>query len=133
MNVDWAKIRGEYASGGGSYRALAQKHGVPLGTLKRRAAAEKWREGTSRGGRAPDAPFPSAGGQGGPLPRVVAKAARYLDLRMDALAQGEGNTGEVRLIVATAKMLAEISRREPGPDAQDVTIVDDIDGEDGHE
>lgn len=39
---DWGKIRKEYIKGGISYQKLAAKHGVPFGTLKRIAGAEKW-------------------------------------------------------------------------------------------
>ena len=40
--VSWRKIKAEYIAGGISQRALAEKHGVPLPTLARRAKKEKW-------------------------------------------------------------------------------------------
>lgn len=40
--MDWKKLRAEYIAGGTSYRKLAEKHGVPLGTLKRIAHDEDW-------------------------------------------------------------------------------------------
>jgi hypothetical protein len=40
--VDWKKLRAEYIAGGTSYRKLADKHHVPLGTLKRIAHDENW-------------------------------------------------------------------------------------------
>lgn len=42
--MDWNEIRKEYIKGGISYRALAAKYGVPLGTLADRAKAENWVE-----------------------------------------------------------------------------------------
>jgi hypothetical protein len=42
--VNWRKIKAEYIAGGISQRALAEKHGVPLPTLARRAKKEKWTE-----------------------------------------------------------------------------------------
>lgn len=42
--MDWNEIRKEYIQGGISYRELAAKYGVPLGTLADRAKAEKWVE-----------------------------------------------------------------------------------------
>ena len=42
--VSWRKIKAEYIAGGISQRALAEKHGVPLPTLARRAKKEKWTE-----------------------------------------------------------------------------------------
>ena len=43
MAVDWLKIKNEYVNGLGSYRVLAEKHGVSVDTIKKRAAAEKWK------------------------------------------------------------------------------------------
>ena len=40
--MDWKKIKAEYIAGGTSYRKLAEKHGVSLTNLQRRAAKEKW-------------------------------------------------------------------------------------------
>lgn len=40
--MNWRKIKAEYIAGGISQRAIAQKHGVPFGTLQRRARVEKW-------------------------------------------------------------------------------------------
>lgn len=40
--VNWRKIKAEYIAGGISQRKLAEKHGVPVGTLRKRAFAEKW-------------------------------------------------------------------------------------------
>lgn len=40
--VNWRKIKAEYIAGGISQRAIAQKHGIPFGTLQKRARLEKW-------------------------------------------------------------------------------------------
>ena len=40
--VNWRKIKAEYIAGGISQRAIAEKHGVPFGTLQKRARVEKW-------------------------------------------------------------------------------------------
>ena len=40
--MSWRKIKAEYIAGGISQRALAEKYGVPFGTLQRRARVEKW-------------------------------------------------------------------------------------------
>ena len=40
--MSWRKIKGEYIAGGISQRALAEKYGVSLPTLARRAKKEKW-------------------------------------------------------------------------------------------
>ncbi|MBQ8360006.1 MAG: hypothetical protein IJX37_08925 [Oscillospiraceae bacterium] len=42
MAVDWLKIRNDYINGGGSYRKLAEKYGVPLRTIALRGKEENW-------------------------------------------------------------------------------------------
>jgi hypothetical protein len=42
--VDWNKLKREYIQGNTSYRKLVDKYGVPLTTLKTRAAKERWVE-----------------------------------------------------------------------------------------
>lgn len=44
MAVDWLKIKNDYINGGGSYRKLAEKHGVSASSLMQIAAKEKWSE-----------------------------------------------------------------------------------------
>lgn len=41
-DVDWKAIKMEYVTSDISQRNLAEKHGVPYGTLKRKCADEKW-------------------------------------------------------------------------------------------
>jgi hypothetical protein len=40
--VNWRKIKAEYLAGGISQRALAEKHGISVRTIERRAQKEKW-------------------------------------------------------------------------------------------
>lgn len=40
--MSWRKIKAEYIAGGISQRKIAEKYGVPFGTLQRRARVEKW-------------------------------------------------------------------------------------------
>lgn len=42
MAVDWLAIKNDYINGLGSYRELAEKHGVSQSTIRKRAAVEKW-------------------------------------------------------------------------------------------
>lgn len=42
--VNWRKIKAEYIAGGISQRALAEKHGIAWGTLRKRANIEKWND-----------------------------------------------------------------------------------------
>ena len=40
--MSWRKLKAEYIAGGISQRKLADKYGVPFGTLQKRARVEKW-------------------------------------------------------------------------------------------
>ena len=40
--MSWRKIKAEYIAGGISQRKVAEKYGVPFGTLQKRARIEKW-------------------------------------------------------------------------------------------
>lgn len=40
--MSWRKIKAEYIAGGISQRALAEKYGIPWGTLRKKANLEKW-------------------------------------------------------------------------------------------
>ena len=42
--MDWSKIKTEYVAGGISQKKLAEKHGIPFGTLRKVATKEKWTE-----------------------------------------------------------------------------------------
>lgn len=45
MACDWTKIKTEYITdSNSSYRRLAEKYDIPLGTLQKRAKKEKWTE-----------------------------------------------------------------------------------------
>lgn len=40
--VDWIAVKNEYINGNDGYRKLAEKYGIPFGTLRARAQKEKW-------------------------------------------------------------------------------------------
>lgn len=42
--MNWRKIKAEYVAGGVSQRELAEKYGISLRTVSRRAQVEKWTE-----------------------------------------------------------------------------------------
>lgn len=44
MAVDWLTIRNDYINGGGSYRKLSEKYGVPLRTIAKHAKDEDWQK-----------------------------------------------------------------------------------------
>lgn len=43
-SVDWERIRAEYIAGGTSYRKLADKYGLSLSAVKRKAIKDGWNE-----------------------------------------------------------------------------------------
>ena len=44
MAADWLTIRNDYVNGGGSYRQLSEKYGVPFSTLRDQAMKGKWKQ-----------------------------------------------------------------------------------------
>ena len=42
--INWLNIKDEYISGVSNYRELSEKYGVSCNTIRKKAAAEKWRE-----------------------------------------------------------------------------------------
>ncbi|SES02841.1 Terminase small subunit [Salipaludibacillus aurantiacus] len=46
--MDWQKIKKEYETSDITLKALAEKHGVKLGTLKSRKSREKWTRGATK-------------------------------------------------------------------------------------
>lgn len=40
--ADWVSIRADYVSGGGSFRVLAEKYGISVSSIKKKAASDKW-------------------------------------------------------------------------------------------
>lgn len=44
MAVNWLTIRNDYINGGGSYRKLSEKYGVPLRTIAKHAKDEEWQK-----------------------------------------------------------------------------------------
>lgn len=42
--MSWRKLKAEYIAGGISQRALAEKYGIPFGTLQKQARLKKWND-----------------------------------------------------------------------------------------
>lgn len=49
-NSDWNRIKAEYVAGGISQRDLADKYGIPFGTMQKRARKGKWTEERAQAG-----------------------------------------------------------------------------------
>ena len=46
--ADWVSIRADYVSGGGSFRVLAERYGISVSSIKKKAAAEQWTANRTR-------------------------------------------------------------------------------------
>lgn len=44
QDIDWRKIRTEYIRGGVTYKKLAERYGVGIDRIKKRASEENWKE-----------------------------------------------------------------------------------------
>ena len=44
MTANWKQMKDEYVAGGTTYKQIAEKYGVPMGTIAHRAKEEKWRD-----------------------------------------------------------------------------------------
>ncbi len=94
--TNWNQIREEYLRGGITQGALAEKHGIPAGSLRRRAAAEGWTE--ARKAREYDTRPDSA--------QTAARVARQLaltDRLMDIVSRALEDEDELYLHVEYAK------------------------------
>lgn len=136
MGVDWAKIRNEYISTGISTRKLAEKYGVSANTLQARAKREKWaferaerctqtaRKCTQKSAQAiatAEADRLSAAA------RIRAKATQYLDKRMDTLLESGQKAYEVKVVMETLRLIADMEKSDAGAaEEAAVQIVEDL-------
>lgn len=117
MGVDWIKIKNEYISTGTTTRKLAEKYGVSASSVMKKAAAEKWlsqrekqksrieaelKKKTASSVAASEADRIST------LVRIGEKAARFLEVRLDALISVGAKAYEVKAIMETVKLIREV-------------------------
>lgn len=100
--TDWAAIKNEYLHTKISYKALAEKYGVSVSALSKRAAAEDWR------GHKNNAP-----GAGPNVATLAGKLIAKADLAIEQLG-GEVDAGKLKQLVASVKDLKEILKTLPG-------------------
>ena len=143
----WKQIKEEYVAGGVTYSALAERYGIPLGTLGGRAKAEHWtdlrraRENADwqtlsesvplEEGSSSDAEPEEANG----VPDISAIADKLL-LRLSELADTMRlDTQGVRQLTSALKELREIKAREADTEngTLSVKVVFDAGKEGGNE
>lgn len=121
MAVDWLKIRNEYINTRTSYRKLAEKYGVCKDTIALRAKAENWaaeRENqtdkiqTKVRQKTVEKVSASEADRIATLTRVGAKAAAFLEKRIDAISDSNNKAYEVKSIMESVRLIRDIYKTE---------------------
>ena len=104
--MDWNKLKREYIQGNTSYRKLVEKYGVPLTTLKTRAAKEHWVELRDQARAKADTKIveSEANNQAERMKRLLTVTDRLLDAVEKAV--NEFNTEELTLDKSALKSLS---------------------------
>lgn len=98
MEIDWREVQAEYITdSNSSYRKLAKKYGIPVGTLQKRAIKEDWHQKKIQSGQ-----------------NSVAKTVELIE-------QGQANRLS-RLMMVTDKLLVKIEQTVDEITAGTVTV-----------
>ena len=98
MGIDWREVQAEYITDpNSSYRKLAKKYGIPVGTLQKRAVKEDWHSQKIQSGK-----------------NSVAKTVEIIE-------QGQANRLS-RLMMVTDKLLVKIEQTVDEITAGTVTV-----------
>ena len=98
MGIDWREVQAEYITDpNSSYRNLAKKYGIPVGTLQKRAVKEEWHSQKIQSGK-----------------NSVAKTVEIIE-------QGQANRLS-RLMMVTDKLLEKIEQTVDEITAESVTV-----------
>lgn len=108
MSVNWLEIRNDYINGGGSYRKLAEKYGVPFSTLKDIAVKEKWAEAkeqntnkvrTKTEQKTQEKISDALSERAATKARIEAKAINMVENWINKFANTTEDTGDIRRII----------------------------------
>lgn len=98
MEIDWREVQAEYITdSNSSYRKLAKKYGIPVGTLQKRAIKEDWHQKKIQSGQ-----------------NSVAKTVEIIE-------QGQANRLS-RLMIVTDKLLVKIEQTVDEITSESVTV-----------
>lgn len=106
--VDWMAIRMDYINGGGSYRTLAEKYGVYLSVLGKKATAEGWKAAKDEHlnkiraeaeRKAIEKASNAMADQAAAKSRIEDKVFKMLERWLDKHADEAEDTGDIRRIV----------------------------------
>lgn len=109
--IDWEKIKTEYITEAVTYRQLAEKYQVPLGTVKKRGAVEQWR--AQREKKDPELPREPLAWEETDTQRRTRRLLTVADQMLDKVAQAlnepDALSGtELRSLAGTLKSIKEI-------------------------
>ena len=134
--ADWTKIKREYVTTDISTRALAEKHGVPYGTLQKRAAKEKWADERSTYGCKTGAKWVQKTAEkisdaesevAAIRSRVHLKLMQEVERQTDAMIQAEKpDSYDLRRIVQSYRDMSDIVYESIGNEEQHNDLIDAI-------
>lgn len=134
--ADWEAIRREYVSTDISTRALAEKHGVPYGTLRKKAEREKWLDAREEHGRKVGAKWAQKSVEkisdaeseiAAIRSRVHLKLMQEVERQTNALIQSdECDSYELRRIVQSYRDMSDIVYESIGNEAQHNDLMEAI-------
>ena len=130
--TDWEKLKNEYIHANISARELAAKHGVNANTLMSRASRGKW-DAERKAVRAEfericaqktmEASAEAEADRLATLVRIGAKAARFLEERLDTLMTCGAKAYEVKAIMETVKIIREVYDSGPRTSEDDPLLA----------
>ena len=115
--TDWEKIKYDYITGSDSYRMLAEKYGVSIDAIKRKAAAQGWTAERTKTtaeihqnalAKVVERTSDLEADRVTTLMRIGEKAARFLEKRLDVLIAVGAKAYEVKAIMETVKLIREV-------------------------
>jgi len=119
VSADWTAIKAEYINSRISTRSLAQKHGVPYPTLRKRAEKENWVQERAQQERktvaevsqkTAEAVATAEAERATVLCSISTKAARFLDERLDNLIGSGAKAYEIKAIMETARIIRDMDK-----------------------
>ena len=122
MGVDWLKIRNDYITLGLGAEEIARKYGVKASTVRSRAHRGKWADSTQQqrntvatlcNEKSAQAVAAAEADRLSAASRIGAKAARFLEKRLDTLMECEAKAYEVKAIMETVRLIQDVYDRGP--------------------
>ena len=130
--TDWEKIKYDYIAGSDSYRMLAEKYGVSIDAIKRKAAAQRWTAERTKTtaeihqnalAKVVERTSDLEADRVTTLMRIGEKAAQFLEGRLDVLIAVGAKSYEVKVIMETVKLIRDVYDSGPRTDEDDPLLA----------